>query len=513
MRTLLFNIVLLAIISQVANGQMMQTEQHRPRFHFTPPQNWINDPNGLVYVTGEYHLYYQHNPFGNEWGHMSWGHAVSKDLLTWTNLPVALAEFKTPNDTTQTMIFSGSAVVDRTNTSGFFGRGKADGMVALYTSHVHANGKGVAQHQSVAYSDDKGRTWKQFDKNPVLDLGMKDFRDPNVFWYAPQNKWVMAVVKPLDHTVQLYESPNLKNWTLMSEFGKTGDMSKIWECPALVEVPVAATGVAGSARKKWVLLVSSGHRQKDYLAMQYFVGDFDGKTFTAQKQNEVLYVDEGKDFYAGISFNNLPQSRTKPVMIGWVNDWAYAGKLPTEPFKGSMSVPRELSLRTTPDGYRLVQNPVSFAKLRGKKTTLTNVAVTRTVPLAFVGEHYELAAEITIGSAKKVGIRLLKSLGEESVLTYDATTQTLSFDRTKSGNVTFSDRFPSVESVKVQPQNGLLKLHLLVDGSVVEIFANDGQQVMTELVFPTKHEGRIELFSEGGTATVNVLNCWAIGGK
>ena len=506
MQKLLTTVALLLALGSYSLGQTDQPDQYRPRFHFTPPQHWINDPNGLVYADGEYHLYYQHNPFGNEWGHMSWGHAVSKDLLTWTHLPVALAEFKTPGDTTQTMIFSGSAVVDRANTSGFFGTGKTDGMVALYTSHVHANGKGVAQHQSVAYSNDKGRTWKQFAKNPVLDLGMRDFRDPNVFWYAPQNKWVMAVVKPREYTVQLYESPNLKSWTLMSEFGKTGDQSKIWECPALVEVPVD-----GSNQKKWVMLVSSGHRQKDYLAMQYFVGDFKGKTFTAQKQNEVLYVDEGKDFYAGIPFNNLPQSRTKPVMIGWINDWAYAGKLPTEPFKGSMSVPRELSLRPTPDGYRLVQNPISLAKLRGKKTTLTNAAVTRTMPLAFAGEHYELEAAITIGSAKKVGVRLLKSVGEESVLTYDAATQTLSFDRMKSGNVTFSDRFPSIESVNVPLQNGLLKLHLLVDGSVVEIFANDGQQVMTELVFPMKHEGRIELFSEGGTATVNTLNVWEMG--
>lgn len=507
MQKFLVALVLLAVVSDFAHGQT-RPEQYRPRYHFTPPKNWINDPNGLVYADGEYHLYYQHNPFGNEWGHMSWGHAVSRDLLTWTHLPVAIAEFNTPNNTTQTMIFSGSAVVDRANTSGFFGPGKTDGMVALYTSHVHANGKGVAQHQSVAYSNDKGRTWTQYDKNPVIDLGMKDFRDPSVFWYAPQSKWVMAVVKPLDYAVQLYESKNLKSWMLLSEFGKTGDQSKIWECPALVEVPVEDSG-----QKKWVLLVSSGHRQNGFLGMQYFAGDFDGKAFTAQQQNEVLYVDEGKDFYAGIPFNNLPQSRTKPVMIGWINDWAYAGKLPTEPFRGSMSVPRELSLRTTPDGYRLVQTPVSLAKLRGKKTTLTKAAVTGTVPLTFAGEHYELEATIAVGSARKVGIRLLKSIGEESVLTYDAATQTLSFDRTKSGNVTFSDRFPSVESVRVPLQNGLFKLHLLVDASVVEIFANDGQQVMTDLVFPTKHEGRIELFSEGGTATVNSLSVWEMGEK
>ena len=473
-------------------GEPDKKEIYRPVYHFTPIQNWINDPNGMVYLDGEYHLFYQYNPFGNEWGHMSWGHAVSKDLLTWEHLPVALKEFRNADDTTQTMIFSGSAVVDSANTSGFFDKGKTNGMVAIYTSNVTASGKGLAQHQSIAYSADKGRTWKQYEKNPVLNIGLKDFRDPNVFWYAPDKKWIMSVVKPLEYTVQFYQSQNLKEWKLMSEFGKKGDMTKIWECPALFPIPIE-----GSDQKKWILTVSSGHRQKDYLAMQYFVGDFDGKTFTSQKQNEILYVDEGKDYYAGIPFNSLPASHKKPVMIGWINDWAYANKLPTAKFKGSMSVPRELSLQSTPAGYRLIQTPVSLKSKQEAGLEEKDLKVSGNHSLDFSGESYELEAEISLGSAKKVGINLLKSGAEESSLMYDVNSSTLSFDRKKSGNVDFDERFPSVESVVVKPENGILKLHVLVDQSVVEIFANGGEKVMTDMVFPTKHEGKIELVAGG----------------
>ncbi len=476
-----------------------QIEEYRPVYHFTPPENWINDPNGLVYLDGEYHLFYQYNPFGNDWGHMSWGHAVSKDLLTWEHLPVAIEEYKNA-DSTQTMIFSGSAVVDSANTSGFFEAGKKDGMVAIFTSHVHDGKEGLAQHQSIGYSTDKGRTWKLYDKNPVLDLKMKDFRDPNVFWYAPENKWLMSVVKPQEYITQFYESKDLKTWKLMSEFGKRGDMTKIWECPSLFPIPVE-----GSNEKKWILCISSGHREKNYLAMQYFVGDFDGKNFKAQDQNEVLYIDEGKDFYAGIPFNNLPSQHKNPIMIGWINDWEYAGKIPTLPFKGAMSVPRELTLKNTNDGYRLIQKPVSLNSLAGKTFEKSDVKVNGIEAIDMSGESYELTTDITLGTAQKVGINLLKSEGEESRLIYDVGSGVLAFDRTESGNVTFSDRFPSIEKVTVKPENGKLKLHVLVDRSIVTIFVNGGEKVMTDMVFPTKHEGKIELVSQGGEATFDAL--------
>ncbi|MBO0940000.1 glycoside hydrolase family 32 protein [Fibrella sp. HMF5335] len=506
MKILTLKIALLLTTAHFSLAQpALKAEEYRPRYHFTPPKNWINDPNGTIYANGEYHLFYQHNPFGNEWGHMSWGHATSKDLIRWQHLPLAIPEFTSADGKSQTAIFSGSTVVDKNNQSGLCPVGTKDCMVAIYTGNVSAGGKQTAQYQNLAYSADKGRTWTEYAHNPVLDLHTKEFRDPNVFWYAPGRKWLMAVIKPTDHQAAFYESVNLKDWKLLSLFGPMGDTTRVWECPALFEVPVE-----GSSAKKWVLTVSSGHRQKNYLAMQYFVGDFDGKTFTPQRQNEILYVDEGKDFYAGIPFNDRPTNRRKPIMIGWLNDWEYANKIPTTPFKGAMSVPRELSLQNTPQGYRLVQTPISLAAFRKKVTTITNMTVDKPTPLGYAGESYELEATITVGSAKKVGIRLLKSGAEESVLTYDTATQTLSFDRTHSGNVTFSDRFPSIESVRVAPQNGRLKLHLLVDKSIIEIFANDGQRVMTDLVFPTKHEGNIELFSDGGAAVFDALTVWEV---
>ena len=383
-------------------------------------------------------------------------------------------------------------------------------MVAIYTGNVSKDDRQTAQYQNVAYSSDRGRSWTQYPNNPVLDLHTKEFRDPGVFWYETGKKWVMAVSKPTEHQIAFYASKNLTDWTLLSLFGPQGDTTRVWECPALFQAPVEGRSATGTPITKWVLTVSSGHRQKNYLAMQYFVGDFDGNTFTAQPQKEVLYVDEGKDFYAGIPFSNRPASQKKPIMMGWLNDWEYAGKLPTEPFKGAMSVPREISLTHTPNGYRLVQTPVSLAPLRGIPFTKTNLTVAGTMPVAFTGESYELEAEIKPGSAKTVGIQLLKSGSETSILRYNPATSTLSFDRTRSGNVAFSDRFPGVESVRVKLTNGVLKVHLLVDASIVEMFVNDGQQVLTDLVFPTRHEGNLELTAEGGRAVFKRLTIWPI---
>jgi len=495
----LFFTAILSLFFSAVFGQKTENknkELYRPLFHFTAPQNWINDPNGLVYLDGEYHLFYQYNPFGNDWGHMSWGHAVSRDLLKWEHLPVALKEYKSAADSGEIMIFSGSAVVDAGNSSGFFEKGKKDGLVAIYTSNVSWPGKEGIQHQSLAYSADKGRSWIYYANNPVLNIGLKDFRDPNVFWYAPEKKWIMSVVKPAEYIVQFYESRNLKDWKLMSEFGKKGDMTKIWECPSLFQVPVN-----GSSEKKWVLALSSGHRQKNYLAMQYFVGDFDGTNFTSQKQDEVLYVDEGKDFYAGIPFSNLPDSHQKPVMIGWINDWEYAGKIPTEKFRGAMSVPRELSLKSTPDGFRLIQFPYLPEASFGKKTEQKEMKVSGHKMLDYSGESYQIELEISEMSVAKAGINLLKSEGEQCTLTYDKKNNTISFDRTASGNTGFHERFPSIESVTVKPENGTIKLHILVDQSIVEIYVNGGEKVVTDFVFPTRHAGGIELFSEGGETT------------
>lgn len=475
------------LTSMSQNIDKIGKEKYRPQFHYTSPKNWVNDPNGLVYLDGEYHLFYQYNPFGTKWGHMSWGHAVSKDLKTWKTLPIALKEFDNA-DGSQTMIFSGCVVIDENNTSGLFTKGFKKGMVAMFTSHVTKDQKDIAQHQSLAYSSDKGRTWKYYSKNPVLDIGSTNFRDPNVIWYAPKNKWIVSVVKALEYKIQFYESANLKDWTLLSEFGKQGDTTRIWECPSLFQIPVEGTN-----EQKWVVMLSSGHRQNNYLGMQYFVGDFDGKTFTPQKQNEPFFVDEGKDFYAAVPFYNRPKSQKDPIIIGWINDWEYAREIPTSTWRGSFSVPRKLSLFQENGIYHLKQTPIVSENIYTETITLNANDKINSQKIRIKDNKYHLVLNINLLASKGFILDLLKNAEEKSVLSYDIATETLSFDRTKSGNVDFHERFKSIESMKVKPKNGQLKLEILVDKSIVEIYANDGEKVLTDMVFPNKDKGGIEI--------------------
>lgn len=492
----LFTLLALAILLAACSTKQeekttipdIQPGDYRPAYHYAPPQNWTNDPNGLVYLYGEYHLFYQYNPEGDTWGHMSWAHAVSPDLKTWQELPLALPEYRNA-DSTETMIFSGSVVVDSLNTSGFFAPGFKSGMVAIYTSHVHkkVEGKdeGVAQHQSLAYSADKGRTWKYYGQNPVLDLGMKDFRDPSVFRY--QGKWKMVVVKPKEFLVQIYESDDLKKWKRLSEFGKMGDMAKIWECPSLFKVPVE-----GSDEEKWVLLISSAAEDTDFTGMQYFVGSFDGMHFKADRQEGVRRVDFGKDFYAAIPFNNLPADQPQPIILGWVSNWAYANKTPTTGFRGMFSLPRQLSLRLDSSGvYHLIQQPIFKKGIDTKTLTMKAPDLNAGVILQMDGNSYRLDLTFELNEAKNFQIKLLSNESETVHLSYDIAAQKLTLDRTQSGNVAFHEKFPSVESMTVPPVNGELKLNIFVDNSIVEIFANDGAAVLTDLVYPTKKNGEV----------------------
>lgn len=456
---------------------------YRPTYHYTPAKNWINDPNGLVYLDGEYHLFYQYNPSGDTWGNMSWGHAVSKDLLSWEELPVALKEYKNA-DSTETSIFSGSVVVDSLNTSGFFEEGFKKGLVAIFTSNVHKGDSAIAQHQSLASSVDKGRTWTYYGKNPVLDIKLKDFRDPNVFWY--QGKWKMVVVKPKQYTVQIYESADLKKWKLLSEFGRTGDVAKIWECPALIRIPVQGTGEI-----KWVMMISSAAEDPEFTGMQYFVGDFDGKRFKAQKQRGVFRVDHGKDFYAAIPFNNLPATQPQPIIIGWVNNWAYANSIPMAGSRGMFSLPRQVFLQNLDGLYTLIQKPIFPNKIPSKILTMKAADLAAGVALKMDGNDYRIDLTIETADVEGFAIALLQNGDEKTVISYDAATETLSFDRTKSGNVAFNEKFASVESMTVVPKNGEIRLNIIVDHSVVEVFANGGEKVLTDLVFPTYGKGEV----------------------
>jgi fructan beta-fructosidase len=313
MRMLLVAICLLTTMG--ANGQSpAYDQQYRPQVHFSPQKNWTNDPNGLVYFNHEYHLFYQFNPFGDEWGHMSWGHAVSKDLLHWQELPVAIPEEN------GTMIFTGSVVVDRENSSGFCAP-KTSCLVAIYTGHQV---DGTRQAQDLAYSRDDGRTWTKYEKNPVLDLHLKDFRDPSVSWNDATQRWVMAVSLPKEHKVRFYASKNLKEWTMLSDFGPAGDVAGDWECPDLLQIP-ASDGKQGI----WALKVGlNPGAPQGGSGEQYFLGSFDGKAFAASREPGAHgWTNYGKDDYCAISFNGLP-SGEEPVLLGWMNNWQYASIRP-----------------------------------------------------------------------------------------------------------------------------------------------------------------------------------------
>lgn len=459
------------------------TNIYQPKFHYIPAKNWVNDPNGLIYLDGEYHLFYQYNPLGDKWGHMSWGHAVSSNLQSWKELPVALPEVNNADSST-TMVFSGSAVVDSLNTSGFFEKGFKKGMVAVYTAHIDKKGRAMGQSQSLAYSSDKGRTWKFYNNNPVLDIKIPDFRDPFVFWY--DGKWKMIVAKPLEYTAQIYESKNLKNWNLLSEFGKIGDYAKIWECPSLFKVPVQNTN-----EFKWVAMISSAHEDKNYVGMQYFVGNFDGKKFLPDPQSEILRIDHGKDFYAAVPFNNRPYSQKYPIIVAWNNNWAYAGELASNTRRGMFSMPRMISLIKKNNQYKMVQKPIFANNIETKNLTINNTEIQKKFEMK--SNSYRLTVAVDIKNSKGFKIDLLKNEKEKSIISYDVLSQKLSFDRTSSGEVSFSDKFPSIETMIIEPENGFIKLDIFVDNSIVEIFANDGKAVLSDLVFPKKNKGVVEI--------------------
>jgi fructan beta-fructosidase len=425
---------------------------------------------------------------------MSWGHAVSSDLLHWQHLPLAIPEEK------DTMIFSGSCVVDEKNTSGFAKLPGQTPMVAIYTGHIE--GKNQSQH--IAYSLDDGRSWTKYNANPVLDLGKKDFRDPKVFWYARQQKWVMAVVLPMEKQVQFYSSGNLINWTLMSTFGPAGDLSGIWECPDLFEVPVKDE----PGKKKWVLM----HSPAPY--MQYFIGEFDGTTFTNDNPAAKIYrPDYGPDYYAAIVYNNLPAGHV-PVSIGWVNNWNYANDIPTTPWKSAMSLPRALSAKKINNEWILMQEPVNtVAFLRDKQSyTSKSIAVEGIVPLPVKGQTIEMKLEMDVVSKYSCGVQLAKNGDHYIEIGYDAARQVLYIDRSKAGDNSFHPAFAkqSRYEVPLVTTNGKIGLHIFFDKSIVEVFANNGQVVLTAQLFPGSAENGIALFSTGGKTFFKSVQCWTM---
>lgn len=464
-----------------------QREAHRPVYHFTPDSMWMNDPNGMVYYEGEYHLFFQHHPDSTVWGPMHWGHAVSEDLVRWEQLPIALY----PDE--QGMIFSGSAVIDWQNTSGL-GSEQQPAMVAIFTYHNMEGEQAGAndfQTQGIAYSLDKGRSWTKYADNPVLDNpGIRDFRDPKVFWHQPTQKWIMIFAAG-DH-IRLYNSPNLIDWTFTSEFRGWGNQGRPWECPDLF--PLA---LEGSDTPQWVMLVSIGKGAPNGgSGTQYFVGDFDGKTFTLDppfreglKQDSAYWVDWGKDNYAGVAWSDIPKEDGRRLFIGWMSNWQYANVVPTEKWRSAMTIPRELALISTDGGPRLISKPVE--ELEALRSDSTPIADRQTLQNA-TGELV-LSFDLEENQDEILGFTLSNGLKEKLRIGFDPGENVFFVDRREAGKTDFSEAFAGRHTAPRLSDSQQLRLHVYLDRASIELFADDGKTVLTEIFFPNEDFTELEI--------------------
>lgn len=461
--------------------------KYRPQIHFSSKHNWLNDPNGLVYFDGEYHLFYQYNPFGSGWGFMSWGHAVSTDLIHWEQLNVAMRPDALGD------IFSGCAVIDKNNTAGF----GENAMVALYTS------AGKTQTQSIAYSTDKGRTFIKYSKNPVLkNPGRPDFRDPKVFWHEATNKWVMSLAT--GRTISFYESPNLKEWTKISEFGfDMGAQGGIWECPDLFPLMI-------EGKVKWVLLVSVNlGAPNGGSGTQYFIGDFNGKDFIADKSTYPKWLDFGKDNYAGITWDNIPASDGRKIQIAWMNNWDYAGKIPTfsdgtNGSRGNMTLPRELTLGKNKQGEIILLNKVvaEIEKIASEWETVSNGNFENEKEFEIDLQNkkaYHLQLTTNLSKEQVLSISLKNSKGELSTIEINNQSERIYFDRKNSGEISFSDLFGNLSYGPFPYNSDRVILDLYVDQSSIELVANDGVLTLSNLVFPSSTYNQIKLKINAGS--------------
>jgi sucrose-6-phosphate hydrolase SacC (GH32 family) len=471
------------------------TESWRPTIHFSPKKNWTNDPNGLLYYKGEYHLFFQHNPKGNQWGNMSWGHAKSKNLTHWEELPVAI-----PHDSAY--IFSGCVVWDKSHVSGL-GDAKKDLLIAIYT----ADYPDTRQEQHLAYSNDDGLTWVKYAHNPVLNINMKDFRDPNIIWHAPSQQFVMSVVKPHEFAVQFYGSKDLIHWEILSQFARQGDYGMIWECPSLVEMPIE-----NSKETKWVLSVSSQGPYKGNVGMQYFVGNFDGKYFVNENPKEqVLYVDYGKDFYAAIPFYNGMNSEV--FWLGWALNWSYAGDQPTFPWKGQMSTARSLRLVRTQTGLRLKQVFKPDFAVKKPDFSLSNIQVSSKwafpVPTLLKENCYLLELDLGDSVSGEIMISLAGDASSEKfTVGISAKSNKIWVDRSQSGMILGAGFGQITEAAWLSDRSK--KIQILVDHSIVEILAADGTVALSSLRFPQSKTERLTLDSNSGSVKIRGIKVWKL---
>ena len=431
---------------------------------------------------------------------MSWGHAVSKDLTHWENLPLALPEYNGWS------IYSGSAVVDEKNTSGFC-TSSAGCMVAMFTT-----AKNNSQTQSLAYSNDLGRTWTYYANNPVIDENEAEFRDPKVFWHKPTNRWVVITVLSTIHQVRFYSSPDLIHWTRLSDFGPEGLEGAIWECPDIFQLTIEGTN-----ETKWVLAFTY---YTDIPRIGYFVGDFDGTTFnyTNPVNPFTSYIEDGKDYYAANTWDNVPDGRR--LQIGWVADFGYIGSTPTSPWRGTQSFVRELKLRNTPRGLRIASEPVSeLAGLRSSQpASLRNIHLDSSknsvVAADATGAQLELNVTFSFkrdaSLPQEFGLKVFAGANQETVIGYNVENQTLFVDRTNSGRTDFSSAFPGRSDVIAIDNQGTLNLHILIDQSVVEVFNGYNAIAMTNLIFPDPQQNEVHFYVTGGQVNVLSFHAWNI---
>jgi len=464
-------------------------EQHRPLIHFSPKSGWMNDPNGMVYLNGKYHLFFQHNPDSTVWGPMHWGHAISTDLIHWEEQAIALYP-----DSLGT-IFSGSAVVDKNNTAGF---GK-DAMVAIFTHHNHGmedEGSEVFQYQSLAYSLDEGKSWTKYDGNPVLpNPGIRDFRDPKVMWNEASNNWIMTLAT-LDH-ITFYSSPDLKTWTKESEFGKNqGAHGGVWECPDLF--PLELNG-----KTYWVLLVSiNPGGANGGSGTQYFIGQFDGKTFTPDHQ-DIRWLDYGTDDYAGVTWSNTGDRK---VFIGWMSNWQYANVVPTDPWRSASTIARELKLKAVNNDIFVSSEPVKeLDKIASNPSSFTNITVNGKEDFS---SKFDIKGAFKLqfdsDNLQNFSISLTNDLGEELLVGYDKNRNQYYIDRTKAGESAFEEGFAKIHYAPRLSKEKSTDIVLLVDLASVELFADDGLSVMTDIFFPNKAIKKITLNTDSDFLIKNI---------
>lgn len=483
---------------------------YRPNFHFSPKKGWMNDPNGMFYYNGYYHLYFQHYPDSTVWGPMHWGHAISTDMISWNEQPIALY----PDELGY--IFSGSAVVDIDNTSGFSQESKTP-VVAMFTYHDMKKEKADktdVETQAIAYSLDEGLTYTKYEGNPVVENpNIRDFRDPKVNWDEERKQWTMALAASQE--IMFYASKDLKKWELLSTFGEgVGNHGGVWECPDFFPLPVE-----GTDETKWVLLVSIGRGGPNSgSATQYFVGDFDGKNFIIDKgfQEELknehsFWVDHGRDNYAGVTWSNITTAEGGKLFIGWMSNWLYANEVPTEKWRSAMTIARELGLIKGTHTYRLVSNPVKELNgYRGKKVADAAISIegkkvlttSKTVDLS----KTEINFAISDVAKGRYTFTLSNSNGDELAFGYSATDKSFFVDRNNSGKIDFSEKFTDrVSKAPRTADSSDLTGKILLDKTSIELFYDDGETVMTEIFFPNAPFETLSIESDKENFTIDNL--------